>query len=143
MFDLVKLEMDHIKELMKEPINAEHAEWFESGQAELLQKESESFAILINGSPMVCGGIIPLWKGRGYLWTILSEKIKEHSVAVYRGVRLALKEQPYSRLEMDVPVDLDIAHRRAKFLGFSLECARAKKYSPSGIDRSLYAWVRE
>lgn len=143
MFELVVMELEHIKGLIEEPMNFHLRDWYDSGWAEKLKQGTEAFSVLVNGEVMLCGGISPMWPGRGYLWTVLSSKIKEHSVATYRGLKLALFEQPYNRIEMDVPVDLEIAHRRARYLGFSLEVGRARKYLADGSDRSLYAWVRE
>lgn len=142
MFDVIKFEAEHIKEMVKEPMNAHLSDWYESGRAKFLQENTEGFSVVINEVPVLCGGIVPLWVGRGYLWTVLSDKIKNHSITVYRGLKKALLEQPYRRIEMDVPVDFELAHRRARFLGFTLECARAKGYLPDGSDRALYAWVR-
>ncbi len=143
MFEIVPLELAQLKSLVDEPMNAELSGWWETGAAKKLWEQTESFAILVDGEVMVCGGICPMWVGRGYLWTVLSEKIKQKPVSVYRGIKAALKEQPYRRIEMDVPVNHEIAHRRAKLLGFTLECPEARGYLPNGEARSIYAWVRE
>ena len=143
MFRVYDFEPEHICPLIVQPMNKELADWYENGTAEKLKKKTKAFTGAIGDEIMICFGAMPLWKKRGALWTILSQNIRKHSVAVYRGLRQAIEEQPwFDRIEMDVPIDLKIAHKRARFMGFELECARARKFSPEGEDRALYAWVR-
>lgn len=143
MFEILRFEPDHIIPLLAEEMNRQYMDWYYTGYAHKLKQNTVCFTGRMNGQVLICAGIAPLWPGRGYIWCVLSEHIRAHSISVYRGARRWLKAQPYNRLEMDVPVDLEIAHRRAEWLGFNLEIKRARKYMPDGGDASVYVWVRE
>ncbi len=137
-------ELVHLEALVNEPMNHGLESWFKDGNAAMLIENTDAFSFFVNGELVMSGGLCRLWTGRAYLWTVLSEKIKQHSITVYRNLKRYLNNQKvYNRIEMDIPLDLEIAHKRAKFLGFTLECALAKSFSPNGEPRSLYAWVRE
>lgn len=143
MFEIIRFEPEHVIPLIAQPMNTKLQHWYDSGYAAQLRQHTVCFTGRVNGEVMMCAGIAPLWKSRGYLWVVLSENIKAHSVSVYRGARKWLKVQPYNRIEMDSPVDFELGHRRAEWLGFKLEIPVAKKYLPDGSDASVYAWVRE
>ena len=143
MFEVIPFKSWHVKEMIEEPMNASLKSMFESGYADLLENQTKAFTGMADGRVMICAGVYDLWRGRGYLWCVLSEHIKAHSISVYRGARRWLKEQPYRRIEMDVPIDMEIAHKRAEFLGFRLETLRAEKYLPDGSDASIYVFIRE
>lgn len=142
MFKLKRMDINELLSLAKEPMNKTLRDWDEA-HAESLRDSTLAFTGLVNDELVFCFGLTPLWNKRGYLWVVLSERIKYHGTAVYRNVKKLLDEQQlFDRIEMDSPVDFELGHRRALFLGFKLECARAKKYSPLGEDKALYAWVR-
>lgn len=144
MFDLVAYKKEHALAFVDQEINASVREAYKGGTAEFLESQT-SVTGLYKGEPMVSGGVIKLWEGRACVWTIFNERSKECFVPVFRGIKSFLKLQlnTYRRLEIAVPVDFEIGHRRAILLGFKLECPLAEKYLPDGTDCSLYAMVRE
>lgn len=143
MFNLTPYKKEHLAEMLKQPINAGIADSYNNGLAEFLEQPG-SMTCFVKDKPMACGGIIPLWKGRGVVWTVFSEESKNCFVPVFRGIKKFIDEQlkEYNRIELAVPVDFLIGHKRAKLLGFKLECARAEKYLPDGTDCSLYVRVK-
>ncbi len=141
MFDIVPFKKEHLEPLMLQKINAYLPEWVRKGHAVEMEK-SGAITILVKGEITVCGGITHVWEGRGQIWSIFSEMCKKNFVPTFRGIQHYLDEAPYSRIEMSVPCDFEIGHRRAKLLGFELECARARKYLANGADCSLYARVK-
>ncbi len=147
MFDVVPFEIDHVKGMLHEEMNKNFIPlWTRDDYfyPQWVAQNSTAYTGIYNGVPVICAFLVELWAGRGYIVCVLSEKIKFNSISIYRGIQKKfLKQQPYDRLEMDVPVDLNIAHRRAMMLGFELVQRRAKKYLPDGSDASIYAWVRE
>jgi hypothetical protein len=117
-------------------------ETFLNGLAQQVE-DMTSVTGMIDGEPMVCGGVIEIWNGRGLIWTVFSEKSKHCFLPVFRGIKKFIDAQPYTRLEISIPINLKFAMRRAEMLGFKLECACAKKFLPDGTDCALYAIVRD
>lgn len=141
MFEVLPFKKEHLDQLIGQPINAYLPEWIKQGHASEMEK-SHSFTGFLDGSVMVCGGIISLWEGRGYLWAMFSELSKDRFLPVFRGLQKFLDEAPFQRIEMAVPLGLHVAHRRAHLLGFRMECEVARKYLPGGFDCSLYARIK-
>lgn len=142
MFKLEKFRVEHLEPMMCEKINAYLPNWIASGQA---QKMTESYSVtgFLDGKPMVCGGINELWPNRGHVWTVFSERSRANFLPVFRGILRFLNDAPYRRLEMNVPLDFALGHRRARLLGFELECPVARAYLPGGEDVSIYVRLKQ
>lgn len=143
MFKVVPFEEIHAEPLIREEINKDTPREFFEGHLTELKQNTMSYTFMVGDDIVAVGGIAKLWEGRGYIWLIFSEKLKKHPVAAYRGMKAFLKKQPYRRLELDTPTNRRFDDRRARFMGFKLECPFAKSYYPNGEDRALYSWVRE
>ena len=143
MFEIIPFEPHHAARMIEQPLNSQLRNWISSGYAQELKANTEAFTGLVSGEVMVCGGIAKMWPGRGYLWSVLSENIRVHSISVYRGIRRWLNTRDYRRIEMDVPCHMEIAHRRAVWMGFEIEIQRARKYMPNGDDASIYVRIKE
>lgn len=144
MFKVVHAKLGDVKLLLAEPLNAHLKDWASDDyrHAKHALENALALTIMYNDEPVLCAFFAEIWTGRAYGAFILSEKIKNAPVSILRGMKKVLPQLPYNRIEMDCPVDLEIAHRRAKFLGFELMCSHAKKYMPDGSDASVYQWVR-
>lgn len=142
-YQLVPYRKEHVLPMLEQPINADLRGEYLSGLAELLESQA-SFTALVHHKPMVCGGVIKLWEGRGCVWTVFNEDARQCFVPVFRGIRRFLQDQMkiYRRLELAVPISFEIGHRRAKLLGFKVECHFAQKFLPNGDDCVLYSMVR-
>lgn len=140
MFEIVPLKKEHLLAIADQPANNFIYKWIENGHADEMTKTG--FAGIMNNEVMICGGTIELWSNRAQVWSVFSDRSKNCFLPIFRGVRRFLYSQPFRRLEFSVPVNLDLAHRRAKLLGFKMECALAEKYLPNGDDCALYALVR-
>jgi hypothetical protein len=145
MFDIVPYKAEHVLPMLDQASNTHLKTMYENGLAKFLESQEKSMTGLWFGKPMVCGGVAQLWEGRGVVWTVFNEESKNHFIPVFRGIRAYLKHQLlfYRRLELSVPVDFDIGHRRARMLGFQLECEKAKAFLPDGTDCSLYVMLRD
>ena len=145
MFEMVKLTAKHLEELIAEPKNMHLVSWLATGHADELAK-ADSVTGMVDGQIMFCGGALPYWTGRAFIWGVFSERSKHHGIPVFRGIKKWIDERPYRRLEVDVPLDVwftDVAKRRVRLLGFGLECERAKFYRSNGKDSALYSLVKE
>jgi hypothetical protein len=91
--------------------------------------------------PYFCGGVLPIWAGRGLLWALLSEDAGKHMVALTRGVRRFLDAQT-GRLEAAVDCDFEPGHRWVRMLGFELETPRMRAFKADGRDAAMYVRVQ-
>jgi len=142
MFEKVAFKRGHLSEMLNQKSNSDNVEFFKTVDFDVLEKLS-SITGMINGKPVVCGGIVPYWNGRGYLWTVFDENSKEYFVPIFRGIKSFLNDVApfYNRLEIAVPCNFEIGIRRAKMLGFITECERAIKFLPNGEDCSLMVYL--
>lgn len=144
MCELVPFKLEHLEPLIKQRMNANLIDWYSSGRPKTLEN-SNSITIMIDGSPMFCGGVTEYWPGRGQLWSVFSEDSKNHFIMVFRSIRRLLKyllDERFKRIEMSVDYGFIQGIRRANLLGFTLEVVRAKSYLPGGGDATLYSLVR-
>lgn len=146
MMRLAPYEPAHILPMLAQGMNADiRPQWEGGALVELMATLPSSMTVMVRDKPMVCGGVIKLWEGRGCVWTVFNEEAKTCFVPVFRGIKLFLKEQlkTYRRLELAVPMGFKVGHRRAQLLGFKVECGFARAYLPTGEDCILYALIRE
>ena len=143
-FQLIPYRAEHVLPLVEQAMNSDIRESYTGGLAQILET-TPSVTGLMHGVPMVCGGVIKMWEGRGCVWTVFNEESRDCFVPVFRGIRKFLDGQmrEYNRLEMAIPVSFEIGHRRARMLGFKVECHLARKFLPSGEDCVLYSMVRD
>ncbi len=141
MFELVPFKKEHLEPLMLQKINAYVPEWVRKGHAAEMEKTG-AVTVLVNGEITMCGGVTYIWEGRGQIWSIFSETCKKNFIPTFRAIRKYLDSSPFRRIEMAVPYDFELGKRRAKLLGFKVECERAEKYSSSGADHTLYVRVK-
>ena len=141
MFRLVPFKREHLEPLMLQKINAYLPQWIKSGSAAEMEK-TYAFTGFLSGGVAVCGGIAHCWEGRGQLWSIFSDDTRRNFIPVFRGIQRFLDEAPYKRIEISVPCDFELGHRRARMLGFELECWNAKNYLADGTNCSLYARIK-
>ncbi len=146
MFEIVPYKQEHLIALLSDPMNERLKPFFLTGVKMAARLEgSNAVTIIHEGRVIACGGITEIWMGRGHIWSMFSERSKECFVGTFRAIKRWLAEQiakNYQRIEMSVPCEFANGKRRAELLGFSLECAVAKKYLPDGEDCAVYSMVR-
>lgn len=136
--------LDDVKPMLEEPMNAPYAAWklHDYAYPKLLAQKAHAMTATVNDEPMACIFLVELWPKRAYLSSVFSEKVSQHSISVYRGLRKSLLALPYDRIEFDCPIDFELGHRRAEFMGFTVMCPLARKYGPDGEDAKIFEWVR-
>tara|TARA_S200002703_G_C3593936_1_gene182436 strand:+ start:8 stop:463 length:456 start_codon:yes stop_codon:yes gene_type:complete len=96
-----------------------------------------SFTLLGDGTPIVCGGIIPLWNGVCEGWIIGGKRIFQAKIKAARLIKkrtdLLCLNNNVSRLQTAVKAGFKEGYRFAKFLGLQDE-GLMKKYGPDGSD---------
>lgn len=145
MFESTPMRREHLIELTDQPMNAWVKNAFNVDKVdELIAQGAMSF--IVDGKVMVCGGIANYWPGRGEAWTLFSEQSKYCFVSTLRAIKRYLNAElntRFNRIELSVPVDFMVGHRRALILGFKVEIPRAKKYFQDCQDAVIYSMVRE
>lgn len=105
----------------------------------------DCFTGVINGRPVVCGGVIKLWDGCFEGWVIASTSIQIYSFDICKTIRrytdnLFVKNNMH-RLQTAVIKDFDQGYRFAQFLGMKQE-GIMKKYDYMKKDYMRFARVK-
>lgn len=115
------------------------------GQAKLLEKSNFSVTILQNDDPVMCSGIIDLWKGCGEGWFIAAKELLDYPVTLSRATKEVLHEEivktNYRRVQVNVRADWKVAIRFSQFLGFKEE-GLMEKFGPEGADYLRMSIIR-
>ena len=127
----IALEQHHLRLLRPQDAQAH-----EATDEALSAPVGQGWTAVVDGLPICCGGIVPVWPGRAYAWALLDRDAGPHMLALTRGIRSLLAGAGWRRLEMAVDAEFLPGKRWAEMLGFRAE-ALAPKYLPNGHD----AWV--
>ena len=110
--------------------------------AQKLQVEGGSYTYIVNGYPVVCGGVAPLWPGVGEGWVVAGQGIYDHGIQVARGTRQLLTEiaerQNLHRIQSAVLDNNPKLERFARFVGFTPEGV-LRRYGTDRTDYTLYS----
>ena len=102
-------------------------------------------SVFIDGEIAAVGGVIPLYKGVGTLWSYVSDRMRGHGVELVRFLRreipIVMKNLGLHRLHVTVQCHLDEYVQFSRLLGFEIE-SRMKAASPDGRDMYMMAIVR-
>jgi len=97
-----------------------------------------------DGEVLVCAGILELWHGRGFAWSIVSAHAGRRMLAITGAVRRMLDVAPFRRVECYVDAEFGPGMRWARVLGFRLETPRPMLgFFESGRDAYLWSRVRD
>ena len=134
---------EHIRALRAQPSQQWLAATASDRDLRLLENQYAT-TVMEDGRPIACGGVLPIWENRGYLWSVISDTVDARSFrAVHAITKRALDGMPFRRLEAAVEVDFEPGHRWVRALGFELEAPLAKAFQVNGADCALYARVRK
>lgn len=142
MFEVVPYKHDHVLPLLEQGINKPLAGFFLHGLGRQFETRGTAFTGLSAGKVLVCGGIDEIWENRGIVWTIFNEETKQNFLPVFRAFKKFLAASKFRRIEISVPYGFEQGARRARLLGFKLECECARAYLPDGTDCAIYSLVK-
>ncbi len=137
-----RLEKAHLDEVLSQQINWLEREYMDETMINFILELPSSVSVFYKDRLMLCGGTIPLWKNRAHLWTVFSKDAGDNFLPVFRAIKTYINAQPYNRLELCVPYNFDIGKKRARVLGFQLECGYARNYLPDGRDCALFSYIK-
>lgn len=119
---------------------------FSDPSAAEVMAASLAHAAYFEGRCIAAAGVTPKWPGSGTAWAILSEDAGAHMLEITRRCQHMLSVAPFRRLEAYAACDFPAAHRWLRLLGFTLEVARAERYTPDGHDAAIFKriapWTR-
>ena len=132
---IAKFEAWHVQLLLSDGV----AENMPNFQPDILQfmERSNSFTLVVNNMPVLCGGTFEQWPGRHVAWAYLNKTTGKHMLWTTRKARDILGAVK-GRLEMTVRSDFAAGQRWAKMLGFEVETPRLRQYGPEGEDHIGY-----
>lgn len=119
--------------------SAQHALTIEHGQ-QIVEAKGLARTALIDGEPIACAGLIPMWPGRSYAWAYLGADAARHFKTVHRAVLDVLDSYRCRRVEMTVDVRDPGAKRWADRLGFVYEGTH-RAWTHDGRDVECWAKV--
>ena len=97
--------------------------------------------------PMICAGVLPVWKGRWFAWAAISTKCRKREMLwIHRNVLKFLDDlqsgepETYRRVESTASAEQPDAQRWLELLGFQKE-GRLRCYDASGSDHIQYARI--
>lgn len=125
--------------------------WPEVGIApDLMLSTAKHYAIgfartgLVNGRPIVCGGMMKLWPGVGETWVIGSDELKQNVIPFQRAI-LRFREVVFGmglhRLQCACHVDFTDSRKWLERLGFVDE-GLMKAFASDRSDYVRYAIIR-
>ncbi len=139
--EIVEFESWHLEYLQLQEAQSYMISYFTPEYGSLLEKAGPSFTALHQGTPKAAAGIVICHPHRALAWALLSAMGPRHFLPVHRAVQAFLDRQTIRRIEANVDVRFQQGHRWIRALGFELEAARMRAYSPEGRDYALYSRI--
>jgi len=100
---------------------------------------------LTNGTPIACGGVMPLWEGVGEGWVVTSELVERYPLTfaktVWRKMKEIIDEMDLVRVQTLVDAEHTVSMKWVERMGFENE-GLMRKYL-GGRDFYRYALLRE
>lgn len=138
---VVPYKAEHMRALQVQQGQAYCSPYMTDDYAREFEKHN-SFTGLVDGKPIIVGGLVELWQNRALLWSFVDQSAGKHFVAVHRATMRFLEAQTYRRIEAECDFDFAPGHRWLKKLGFVLEAPRMRAFRIDGGDSALYARVK-
>lgn len=102
-----------------------------------MERAPNSWTVVVDGEPLMCGGTLALWEGRHLGWAYLAKNAGAHMVSATRAAKRKLAEAK-GRVEITVRSDFEPGHRFARMLGFEIETPILRAFAPGGVDHTGY-----
>jgi hypothetical protein len=99
-----------------------------------------SWTLMVDGTPVMCGGTMQQWPGRHIAWAYLNKLAGRHMRFITKGARRIL-DGVRGRVEITVREDFMGGHRWARMLGFEEETPLMRGYGPDGEDHVGYVKI--
>ena len=133
---------EDVKKILDDPINEKYRDHITDEKIEVLCQDPYSAVFIVGGEPVVVGGLIFYWGGRGKIWSLFASIEKHKFVTVFRLMKKYIDSLDVKRIELDVPYNNDNFKRRAKMLGFEKYADRARCFNAFGEDCTLFERIK-
>lgn len=139
--NVVPYKAEHLMSMHIQIGQEKYNPWITDEYARALENQY-AFTAMVDGHPMLVGGLYEMWQNRALLWSFLDTNAGPHLVAIHRAVKKFLDMQPYRRIEAECDCGFKPGHRWLRMLGFKMEAKRMRAFRIDGGDSSLYARVK-
>lgn len=129
---------EDIRKVLADPLNKKYQAYIKDEQIPMLCQDPYSAVAIINGEPVMIGGLVVYWDGRGRLWSMFTTMEKHKFIPVFRLMKKYVDNLKIRRIELDVPYHDNTFKRRAEMLGFTKYADRARSYNVFGEDCTLF-----
>lgn len=129
---------EDIRKVLSDPLNKKYRDNITEEQILILCKDPYSAVGLVNGEPVMIGGLVFYWDGRGRVWSMFTSMEKHKFIPVFRLMKRYIENIRIKRIELDVPYEDHKFKRRAEMLGFTKYADRARSYNVFGEDCTLF-----
>jgi len=105
-----------------------------------MEDSPNNWTLLLDDTPLLCGGTLPQWPGREMSWAFLNKHSGPHMTAVVREARRIIR-RPQCRIDMTVRKDFVAGHKFARILGYRVETPLMESYGPEGESHVGYVFL--
>jgi hypothetical protein len=96
-----------------------------------------------NGKVLVCGGIWVRWPGSAEAWVRFSLPTGPNVARAVKETLMGwIESENLDYVDANTRSDWEIGKHFLEWMGMKFVC-HLPKYGPNGMDKDLYAWVRE
>jgi hypothetical protein len=139
---IVPYQPEHLERLLLQPSQAYMRPYLSDPEYKrALKVEGKSFTAISGENILACAGVMPIWKGRGEAWALMTLDFKHDFLAFHYAAKRFLNIVDMTRVEAHVDVGFDCAKRWVERLGFEFE-GKMRAYTPDGRDCLRYARVK-
>jgi hypothetical protein len=129
---------EDIKKVLSDPLNERVRVHFSDEFISKVCDDPYSAVALVDGKPVMVGGLVFYWDGRGRIWSMFTSVGKHEFISVFRLMKKYIENLTVKRIEMDVPCHEEKFKKRAELLGFTKYAERARCYNAFGEDCTLF-----
>src|SRR3990167_1585673 len=123
---------EDIKKILSDPMNDQYRPRLSDEHIDALCNDPYSAVFIVDGEPVMVGGLVVYCDGRGRIWSLFANIEKHKFVTVFRLMKKYVESLNVKRIELDVPYGDDNFKRRAELLGFQKYADRARCYNVFG-----------
>ncbi len=142
---IVEFKKDHIDLFDFDAVGEQFkGAFFNKDMTAVIAEKGYTWSMVESGRVLAMAGVMPLWKGVGEAWSLMTPEALQHGTALHLKAVKVLKSlfnQGWWRIQTTVRADFGEGLRWAERLGFKDE-GLMEKYGPDSKDYIRYARVR-
>lgn len=133
-----EFKLEHINYITPHSVQTEEYKWLLTPGIGAVLLDGVAVSGWADGRCIGAAGIVPVHKGRGEAWMLLSEYANQYVLPIVRQTRAVLDRTELKRVDCTTQIN-SLGAKLAKLLGFTLETS-LEAYGVNGED--MYLWKR-